>query len=178
MGTQKWCRGAPFLRVFIFFRTKVSGKPRVHAPLAMAPQGAHQTLGKPQIFTSDTSAVTERMKPSQGGLTLHKHTHTQKAHAHPRTRGPSHTAPPLSAVSPSGPLSKPHRPYRINSNLARPLPRHAPTAAWAVFRRSLHLGAREQKAQPERNARVLCHVSRGILCLQARAVRKRPNHRG
>ena len=32
--------------------------------------------------------------------------------------------------------------------------------------------AREQKAQPERNARVLCHVTRALSCLQARAVRK------
>ena len=39
-------------------------------------------------------------------------------------------------------------------------------------------GALEQKAQPERNARVLCRVTRALLYLQARAVRKRPKHRG
>ena len=41
-------------------------------------------------------------------------------------------------VRPSGLPSKPPRPYRIHSNVARPLPRHAPTAAWGVFSRSLH----------------------------------------
>ena len=34
-------------------------------------------------------------------------------------------------------------------------------------------GARQQKTQPERNERVLCHVTRALLCLQARAVRQR-----
>ena len=41
--------------------------------------------------------------------------------------------------------SKPRRPYRINSNLARPLPRHVPTAAWEVFSQSPQEEARRQR---------------------------------
>ena len=124
--SSKECAGHPFFG-FSHSSLNKSGKPRVHAPLAMPPQGARGTLGKPPIFTSDPSAVTEGKKPSQGGLSLHKHKHTKRP-----TRTPARAALPIPPppVRPSGLLPKSPRPHRIHSNLARPLPRHAPTAAW------------------------------------------------
>ena len=133
--------------VFFGFRLLLGkcGTSRGHALLAMMPRGARDTHGKTQVFTSDPSAVTEGMKPSQGGLSLHKHKHAKRP---TRTRARAALPIPPPSVRPLGLPSKPLRPYRIHSNLARPLPRHAPTAARAVFSRSLHSPPTPKGARP------------------------------
>ena len=81
-----------------------------------------------------------RKKETLTGRPLPAQTHThKKAHA-PPARAASLPIPPPPVPAPRDYYPSPigHRPYRINSNLGRSLPRHAPTAAWGVFSRSLH----------------------------------------
>ena len=49
--------------------------------------GSTRRTRETQIFTSDPSAITEGMKPSQGGLSLRKHKHAKRA-----TRTPARMA--------------------------------------------------------------------------------------
>ena len=73
-----------------FLRVSPSSGQMRKTPRARPPghdaTGSTRHTGKTQIFTSDPSAVTEGMKPSQGGLSLHKHKHAKSPRAPPHAR--------------------------------------------------------------------------------------------
>ena len=73
------------------------GNPRGHAPLAMTPRGARGTLGKPQFSPLTPLPSLKERNPHARRPLLPAQTQTHKkgppAHARPRTRGPSHSAP-------------------------------------------------------------------------------------